>query len=101
MNAAIAKARAYGVPIAFADLGAWGDAELRSEYDPREREIRINAGYAQALHPSQLGTFVTLAIGHELYHHRENIGEIPAISDRAERERAATDYALALLHESA
>lgn len=101
MNAALAKARAYGVPVSFADLGTWGEGELRSEYDPLACEIRINAGYAQALHPSQLGTFVTLAIGHELYHHREHIGEIPAIADRAERERAATGYALALLHESA
>lgn len=101
MNAAFARARAYGVPVAFVELGTWGDAELRSEYDARARAIRINVRYAQALHPSELGTFVTLAIGHELYHHREHIGEIPAIADRTQRERAATDYALALLHASA
>lgn len=101
MNAAFAEARAYGVPVTFAELGTWGDARLRSEYDPRAREIRINANYAQELQPSELGTFVTLAIGHELYHHREHIGEIPPIADRTERERAATEYALALLLASA
>lgn len=101
MNAAFATAAAYGVPVRFAYLGSWGDAELRSEYDPRAPEIRINANYAQRLPPSELGAFVTLAIGHELYHHREHIGEIPATTDRTQRERAANEYALALLRESA
>ena len=101
MNAAFATASAYGVPVRFAELGTWAGAELRSEYDARAREIRINASYAQQLQPSELGTFVTLAIGHELYHHREHLGEIPAIADRAQRERAANEYALALLHASA
>jgi len=40
-----------------------------------------------------LREFVMLAVGHELYHHREAIGEVPTGSDRAERERAADRYA--------
>ena len=34
-----------------------------------------------------------LAIGHELYHHREAIGEIPVLPTRAAREAAADAYA--------
>ena len=32
------------------------------------------------------GEFVALAVGHELYHHRERIGEVPTLSDRRARE---------------
>jgi hypothetical protein len=97
MNHAIELARFYGVGIRFADLGEWGTHELRSEYDPLVPEIRLNVRVAQRLLPSELGTFVTLAVGHELYHHRERIGEVPAAADRVLRERAADDYARGLL----
>ena len=33
------------------------------------------------------------AIAHELYHHREAIGEVARIADRAARERAADAFA--------
>jgi hypothetical protein len=101
VNAAFARAREYGVAVRFADLGAWGTSELRSEYDPRVPEIRINQRVAQRLAPQELGRFVTLAIAHELYHHREHIGEIAVIADRTERERAAGRFADALLHDPA
>lgn len=93
MNGAIELARKYDVSIRFADLGDWGLDELRSEYDPGVPEIRLNVRIAEQLTPAELGDFVTLAIGHELYHHRERIGEIVVIADRAARERAANDYA--------
>lgn len=96
MNAAIARARSYGVAVAFADLGDWGSSQLFSEYDPAGPEIRLNVRVAERLEREELGEFVTLAIAHELYHHRECIGEVAVISDRAARERAATDYARAL-----
>ncbi|HEY1976240.1 MAG TPA: hypothetical protein VGG89_06845 [Candidatus Baltobacteraceae bacterium] len=93
MNKAIALARTYGVSMCFADLGDWGLDELRSEYDPGVPEIRLNVRIAEQLTPQELGEFVTLAIGHELYHHRERIGEIVVIPDRIAREHAANDYA--------
>ena len=86
---ALELARCYGVNVRFADLGDWGDAELRSEYDPTTPEIRLNVRYAAALSPAELGEFVALAVGHELYHHREAIAEMPVLRDRRAREAAA------------
>jgi len=97
VNRAIALARSYGVAIRFADLGDWGVDELRSEYDPSVPEIRLNVRIAEQLAPQELGDFVSLAIGHELYHHRERVGEIVVIADRVAREHAANDYARKLL----
>ncbi|HVA33876.1 MAG TPA: hypothetical protein VNG31_06985 [Candidatus Baltobacteraceae bacterium] len=98
MNAAIAMARSYGLSIRFADLGDWGFDELRSEYDPHVPEIRLNVRIAEQLTAEELGDFVTLAVGHELYHHRERIGEVVVLPDRVSREHAANDFARALLH---
>ena len=97
MNAAIAMARTYGIAVRFADLGDWGLDELRSEYDPTVPEIRLNVRIAEQLAPEELGEFVTLAIGHELYHHRERLGEIVVIADRVAREHAANAFARELL----
>jgi hypothetical protein len=97
MNRAIQLARKYGVGVRFADLGDWGLDELRSEYDPAIPEIRLNVRIAEQLSPHELGDFATLAIGHELYHHRERIGEVAVIADRVAREHAANDYARSLL----
>jgi hypothetical protein len=97
VNRAIALARTYGVSIRFADLGDWGLDELRSEYDPSGPEIRVNARIAERLKPRELGDFLILAIGHELYHHRERIGEVAVIADRVAREHAADDYARGFL----
>jgi hypothetical protein len=97
VTAALSLARSYGVTVAFADLGAWGENDLRAEYDPSVPEIRLNLRYAQALAPPELGEFVALAVGHELYHHREAIGEVPVLRDRSARESAAADYARELL----
>jgi hypothetical protein len=94
---ALAHARAYGVAVRFADLGDWGTHELRSEYDPSVPEIRLNVRVAAALSPRRLGDFVALAVGHELYHHREQIGEVLPLRDRDARESAAADFARALL----
>ncbi len=97
MIAALELARTYGVSVAFADLGAWGVDELRSEYDAAARAIRLNARVAETLHVDELGEFVALAVGHELYHHREAIGEVPMLPDRRAREFAANAYARDLL----
>lgn len=100
MTSAIGEARSYGIAIRFADLGDWGSDELRSEYDPAIPEIRLNVRVAALLPVAQLGEFVALAVGHELYHHRERIGEIPVLSDRRARESAAADFARGLLERS-
>ena len=100
MSGALAQARAYGVAVRFADLGDWGRDELRAEYDPAIPEIRLNIRVAAALKPNDLGEFVALAVGHELYHHRERIGEIAVLGDRRAREAAAAHFAQALLQRS-
>ena len=97
MTAALALANSYGVAVRFAELGDWGDAELRSEYDPSVPEIRLSRAVASRLCAAQLEEFVALAVGHELYHHREAIREIPRLRDRAARESAADGFARALL----
>lgn len=79
------RAGEYAVAVRFVDLGDWGDHELRSEYNPRPPEIRVHSRLAPEL--------VALAIGHELYHHREAIGEVPLLPTRAQREAAADAYA--------
>lgn len=100
MNKAVSLARQYGISIAFADLGDWGLDELRSEYDPHKPEIRLNVRIAEQLTGEELGDFIVLAIGHELYHHLERIGEVVVIADRVAREHAANDFARRLLKEA-
>jgi hypothetical protein len=101
MMTALALARSYGVAVRFAELGEWGDAELRSEYDPSVPEIRLNLAVAERLAPTQLGEFVAFAVGHELYHHREAIREVPRLRDRGARESAADGFARTLLERPA
>lgn len=78
--------------IEFADLGDWGDAELRSEYDPQGPVIRINSRVAGRLPPEERADFVKRAIAHEMYHHMEHTGDVPVIADRVEREEAASSF---------
>ncbi|HZX68886.1 MAG TPA: ImmA/IrrE family metallo-endopeptidase [Candidatus Elarobacter sp.] len=85
-----ALAAAYGIGIAIADLGDWGTARLIAEYDPDGPAIRVNARELVRID-------VERAIAHELYHHREAIGEVPRLRDRDERERAADAFAAELL----
>jgi hypothetical protein len=100
MNVALKLARDYGVAIVFADLGDWGVDELRSEYDPAVPAIRLNARIAENLAIHEVGEFITLSIGHELYHHREHIGEVERLHERAAREIAANEFARTLLGQS-
>lgn len=93
MSAALELARAYGVAVDVADLGDWGESDLRSEYDPHGPSIRINARVARRLTGADLREFVALAIGHELYHHREQLGEIERLPRRSDRESAADAFA--------
>jgi len=97
LNTALRLAREYGVEVHFADLGDWGIDELRSEYDPKGPAIRINIRVAEQMSPAELGEFVAFSIGHELYHHRENIGEVTKFRERKDRETAANEFARKLL----
>ena len=83
-------AAAYGVRVELADLGDWAAVTLVAEYDPDGPVIRLNA---RALSPSVPGEAIDHAIAHEIYHHREAIGEVARIADRRARERAADAFA--------
>jgi hypothetical protein len=97
-----AVAAAYGVRVELADLGDWSPATLVAEYDPDGPVIRVNTRTPwRILQPAQPqltarqvdDDAVDHAIAHELYHHREAIGEIDRIADRTARERAADAFA--------
>lgn len=100
MSLALKRAREYGVVVRFADLGDWAPAALNAEYDPAIPEIRLNRRVAARLSTSELREFVALAVGHELYHHREAIGEIAVTGGRRARETAAAQFARDLLEQS-
>jgi hypothetical protein len=80
-----ALAVAYGVRVEIADLGDWASVTLVAEYDPDGPVIRVSERVPEGA--------VERAIAHELYHHREAIGEVPRLRDRAARERAADAFA--------
>jgi len=77
------------VRVEVADLGDWGSARLVAEYDPDGPLIRVNLRELPQV-------ALEHAIAHELYHHREAIGEVPRLPSRAERESAADAFAAAL-----
>jgi hypothetical protein len=80
-----ALAVAYGVRVEIADLGDWASVTLVAEYDPEGPVIRVSERAPEG--------GVERAIAHELYHHREAIGEVPRLRDRAARECAADAFA--------
>ena len=94
-------AAAYGVRVELADLGDWAPATLVAEYDPAGPVIRVNERTLwRILRQAQDDTraidhtgAIDHAVAHELYHHREAIGEVARIADRAARERAADAFA--------
>lgn len=87
----------YGITIQFADLGDWGRAELRSEYDPTGPTIWVNTRAIRKCKRSEMAAFIGFAVAHEIYHHQEHRHHFARFRDRAQRERAADDYALQLL----
>ena len=97
MSAARALARRYRLRVRFADLGSWGSGELRSEYDARRCEIRLNRRVAVRLRGNELRAFVELAVAHELYHYRESLGEVQPLKTQSEREAAADAFARELV----
>jgi hypothetical protein len=96
-----ALAAAYGVRVEVADLGDWGAARLVSEYDPAGPVIRLNERELPHGSSCAVRDAIDLAVAHELYHHREAIGEIPRIAERAAREAAADAYAEQLARDRA
>ncbi|HEY0381157.1 MAG TPA: hypothetical protein VGC72_03055 [Candidatus Elarobacter sp.] len=93
-----ALAAAYGVRVELADLGDWAAVTLVAEYDPDGPVIRVNE---RAMPPGDvIGRAIDHAVAHELYHHREAVGEIVRIADPAQRERAADAFADALVRAS-
>ena len=92
MNAALRLARAYGVAVSFADLGDWGTANCDRNTIRAVRRFASTLRVARRLSGTALREFVALAIAHELYHHREHIGEI-ARTSRSARGANATPIA--------
>jgi hypothetical protein len=91
-------AAAYGVRVESSDLGDWSPVTVVAEYDPDGPVIRINErslpSVTLSLSKSERSRHaIDHAIAHELYHHREAIGEIVRIADRRARERAADAFA--------
>ncbi len=97
MNPALDAARGYGVEVVLEDLGDWGATELRSEYDPLGPQIRINARVVLRYCGDAREEFVARCVFHELYHHREAIGEVRRMHSRRAREEAADAFARAML----
>ena len=94
---ALECARAYGVAVIFADLGDWGvSCELRSEYEPHAPQIRVNTRILERLDRAARDEFIAQCIGHELYHHREALGEVARLARQCDREAAADAFARAL-----
>ena len=89
-------AASYGVAVEIADLGDWGATRLIAEYDPDGPTIRVNARALPHGSSCDVRIAIDRAIAHELYHHREAIGEVPRIRDRDARERAADAFAATL-----
>ncbi len=92
-------AASYGVRVELADLGDWSAATLVAEYDPDGPVIRVNESALPHGSSCLVREHIDRAIAHELYHHREAIGEIPRLASRAERERAADAFAARLTAE--
>ena len=89
-----ALAAAYGVRVELVPLGDWGSVRLLAEYDPGGPTIRVNVRtLPPASRPDARRDAVDRAIAHELYHHREAIGEVERIVARAAREAAADAFA--------
>ncbi|GAC1499697.1 MAG: hypothetical protein NVS1B14_03300 [Vulcanimicrobiaceae bacterium] len=93
LKAVLARARAEGVHVEYADLGTWGEDELRSEYDPDGVVIRVNVRALERVPEANRNDLAALAIAHELYHHRESAGAVARLATRAAREAAAERFA--------
>jgi Zn-dependent peptidase ImmA (M78 family) len=92
-----ALAASYGVAVELADLGTWGTSRLVAEYDPDGPVIRINERAIPSGSSCAAREHIDRAIAHELYHHREAIGEVARLRSREEREREADAFAEDLL----
>jgi hypothetical protein len=85
-------ARERGIAIELADLGAWGDATLVSEYDPAGPVIRINTQAIPHGSSCDVREHIDRAVAHELYHHGEATGEIARVAGHKAREQAAAEH---------
>jgi hypothetical protein len=92
-----ALAAAYGVRVETVPLGDWGSARLIAEYDPEGPTVRINERALPQGSSCAVREAIDRAIAHELYHHREAIGEVERIAGRRAREAAADAFAERLI----
>jgi len=88
-------AEGYGIRVTIDDLGDWGATTLVAEYDPHGPRIRVNVRALERMcgvDERARRALVEEAIGHELYHHREAIGEIARQRSRRAREHGAREH---------
>ena len=92
----------YGIRIEMDDLGDWGLTMLVSEYDPEGPVIRINERAIERLHATlgeasscEVRALIDVAIAHEIYPHREHVGEVERLPKHEAREAAADAFARA------
>jgi len=90
-------ARLHDLSVAIADLGDYSPSELRSEYDPCDRAIRINSRVIAKLDSPAVPGLLAHAVAHELYHHLEHCAGIRPSANRANRERLADRFAREML----
>src|ERR1700730_10563807 len=94
MSDARGLAAEYGVRVELVPLGDWGSVRLIAEADPAGTTIRVNERtLPSGVRPSAVREAIDRAIAHELYHHREAIGEVERIAARGSREAAAEAFA--------
>ena len=67
--------RSTVVAIELADLGDWGTTNLVAEYDPSGPTIRVNERALPTGSSCIVREHLERAVAHELYHHREAIGD--------------------------
>ena len=98
----LADARAQGVRVEIAPLGAWSPALLVAEYDRASRTIRVNSIALQRVRAANgaaaARALLEAAVAHELYHHVVAEGQPPArktgaFRTRTEQETNAAAYA--------
>ncbi len=91
------RATAYRITVVLDDLGTWGSAELVAEYEAKPPTIRVNRNALPVGSSCAVAEAIERAVAHELYHHREAIGEVARLASRTEREAAAEAFARSLM----
>ena len=89
----LALSHGLGLKVLVDDLGDWSNSQLRSEFDPSENAIRINARLVRTMDDEDANAFVARAIAHEIYHYLEYSGCVRSDAKRSNSEAKAEQFA--------